>query len=35
MEPAMDPMSVGTITVRCCGESASLAKASTYFWATK
>ena len=28
-------LSEGTITVFCCGLSASLAKASTYFWATK
>ena len=35
IEPAIEAMSAGTITVRCCGESASLAKASTYFWATK
>jgi hypothetical protein len=35
IEPTREDMSAGMITVFCCGLSASLAKASTYFWATK
>jgi len=35
IEPAIPAKSAGTMMVRCCGESASFPKASTYFWATK
>src|SRR5258706_2007643 len=35
IDPAIEAMSVGTITVLVWGELASLPNASTYFWATK